>query len=190
MANGEDQKPTPLEQAEMKTEESIERQKAFDAFSNALHPILKTIYYPGPWTDISPSKTQSLRGSRIIYVDTDERAIKALQKAGYEAHVGDAKIFDPGQVDLLLMFNFYTEEPLRYVVEGGYVIINIHWAEKTLPEITDRKDFQFVGALTNASGEIKFDGENLANYLGKPNYNARKTENLFVFRKNATTANP
>jgi len=173
----------PDRQVEQELDESAEREKAFDVFFNTFHPTIKTIYYPGPDTDISPSKTLSFKDSQIIYIDHNKQAVQALQKAGYNAHVADAATFYPGAVDLLLLLNFYDENPLKYVSQNGYVICNRHWGGGLFPDMLKRKDFEFVGALTDASGEIKFDGENLEKYSEKPNYNKRKTENLFVFRK-------
>lgn len=172
-----------IEQEDQRLDDAPEREKAFNVFFDTFHPKLNVIYYPGPDFDASPSKTQAFNNSKIVYVDHNEYAIKALKKAGYDAYLADSGNFDPGKVDLLLLLNFYDEQTLKYVSENGYVICNKHWAGGIFPDMLKREDFDFVGALTDANGEIKFDGENLAKYSEKPNYNAKKTENLFVFKK-------
>jgi hypothetical protein len=159
------------------------RIKAFSIFSEAFKPTLHTIYYPGSNIDISPSKTTSFQGNRIIYVDRDRSAIQSLQRKGYDAHVGNARVFDPGEVNLLLLFNFYANKPLKHVVKNGYVICNQHWKEKAFTKIFKKKDFEFVGVLVDANGVIRLDTESLENYSAAPNYNRGKAENLFVFRK-------
>ena len=159
------------------------RIKAFSIFSEAFEPTLHTIYYPGSKIDISPSKTTSFQGNRIIYVDRDKSVIQNLQRKGYDARLGNAMFFDPGEVNLLLLFSLYANKPLKHVVQNGYVICNQHGKEKAFTKILKKNDFEFVGALIDANGAIRLDTENLDNYSEKPNYNRGKAENLFVFRK-------
>lgn len=158
-----------------------------NVFSEVFEPTLNTIYYPGSNTDISPSETASFQDSRIIYVDIDKKAIQTLQGKGHEAYVEDAKEFNPGKVDLLLLLNFYNEEPLKYVVKNGYVICNDHWTG-TLGKMLEQSNFKLVGVFTDGNQTLRTDGKTLKEETLRinsptPNHSRGKAENLFVFRK-------
>lgn len=172
---------------EEKVRMSETRIQAFNAFSEAFEPMLNAIYYPGSNIDISPSRTASFQGSRIIYVDTDEKAIQTLQKEGCEAYAEDAENFNPGGVNLLLLLNFYDEQPLKYVVKNGYVICNDHWTG-TLRKMLEQSDFKLVGIFTDGNQELRTDPETLREEKLRinaqiSNHSRGKAENLFVFKK-------
>ena len=176
--------PKPTKEKVLTWEEIREmRIQAFDTFFEAFKPALNAIYYPGSNKDFSPSKTKGFQGKRIIYVDMDTKAIETLQGMGFDAHVSDAEAFDPGKVDLLLLFNFYADKPLEHVVKNGYVICNQHWQEQAFTKILKKNDFEFVGALVETNGIVRLDRENLQNYSLAPDLNKGKSANLFVFRK-------
>ena len=158
------------------------RIQAFNTFSEAFEPKLNVIYYPGSHTDMSPSKTLSFQNSRIIYVDRDNNAIQTLRREGCEAYLKDAKKFNPGKVDLLLLFNFYTEEPLKYVVKNGYVICNGHWSG-TVDKILRQNDFELAGVFTDENQTLRTDEEALRINSQIKSPSKVKAENLFVFRK-------
>ena len=159
------------------------RIKAFNIFSEAFEPRLNVIYYPGPRTDMSPSKAQSFNNSRIIYVDMDEDAIEVLKKEGCEAYAKDAKKFNPGKVDLLLLFSFYGKEPLKYVVRNGYVICNGDWTGGAVGKMLGQNDFKLVGVFTDDNQRLVTDEETLRINSQTRNPGKVKAENLFVFRK-------
>lgn len=112
-------------------------------FITQFKPKVDVIYYPGSNAHIGPSKVRGFESSRIIYLDQIEGAVEALQKAGYEAHVGDAEEFDPGQVDIAILMNFYAQKPVEAIVQGGYVICNA-WGGG-VRHMNQNKDFELVG---------------------------------------------
>ena len=180
--------PKPTKEKVLTPEKIYEvRIQAFDTFFKAFKPTLNTIYYPGSNTDISPSETTSFKGSRVIYVDTDEKAIQTLKGKQYEAYLGNAENFNPGEVNLLLLLNFYDEKPLKYVVEKGYIMCNDHWTG-TLRKILGKNDFELAGVFTDENQELKVDEKTLREEALRINSQtpnpSRNMANLFVFRKN------
>lgn len=172
---------------EKKVQSMNSRIQAFSMFFEVFEPTLNTIYYPGSNIDISPSKTASFKNNRIIYVDHDKEVIEALREEGYEAYTEDAKNFDPGPVNLLLLLNFYAEEPLKHVVENGYVICNDYWTG-TLDKMLRKSAFKFVGVFTDENQALRTDEETLRKETLRinsqtPNSRKRNIANLFVFRK-------
>ena len=161
---------------------SERRIQAFNTFSEAFKPILNTIYYPGSNIDISPSNTASFQGNKIIYVDTDKSAIQTLQRRGYDAHVENATVFDPGEVNLLLLLNFYAEQPLKYVVKAGYAICNGHWTG-TVDKMLGQNDFKLVGVFTDENQTLETDEKTLRKNSQTSNPGKRNAETLFIFRK-------
>lgn len=161
------------------------RIQAFNAFSDTFKPELNTIYYPGSNIDISPSKTTSFQSSRIIYVDSDEDAIEALKQEGCEAYAEDAENFNPGEVNLLLLLNFYEKEPLQYVVKNGFAICNDHWTG-TLTKML-QSHFELVGVFIDEDQTLRTDKETLREETLRINSqtlsSSRNILNLFIFRK-------
>lgn len=138
--------------------------RGLELFAKYFNPKTDIVYYPGSNTHVGPSETEALKGSRIIYVDKDQDAIKALQKAGYEARVEDASAFNPGEVNILILLNFYEDKPVEFVVPGGYIVCNDWWGAAT--KLRDNPDFEIVAALIrNQDDEPVLVTENLEDFL-------------------------
>lgn len=183
MGNDKEFNPTHVGSGTSKEEVQTvnSRIQAFNLFSHVFQPTLNVIYYPGSSTDTRPSNTESFRKSRIIYLDNKQEAIQTLKGEHYEAHLGNAENFNPGEVNLLLLLNFYAEEPLKYVAKNGYVICNNHWTG-TLRKMLGQSDFKLVGVFIDGNQRLSTDEETLRTNSQTPNLK-RNMKNLFVFRK-------
>lgn len=102
----------PLAPLPNRNESSLKERKAlvnerlvaqYKLFATAVTGNREVIYHPCSAEDMSPSA--AFPDSRVIYVDMDEQAIKALQVAGQEAYHASATEFNPGPIDLLIMLN-------------------------------------------------------------------------------------
>ncbi len=125
--------------------------QGIERFMEHFKPHADVVFYPGSSTHIGPSSAPSLSQSKVIYLDSDYSAVKALQSAGHESYLGDAEEFDPGDVDLLIILNFSAEKPLQHVKPGGYVICNNWWG--TAKDLFKRPDFEIVGAVYGNEGK-------------------------------------
>ena len=66
-----------------------EHQDALKVFKNKLNPRINIIYYPGCGLDDTPSIV--FPKSKVIYIDTDDRTIRALRNQGYKAQKSRCK---------------------------------------------------------------------------------------------------
>lgn len=125
------------------------------------------IYYPGCDTHVGPSFVNSFKQSRIVYVDKNEASVAALQKEGYEAHVGDVESFSPGNVDLLILLNFNHDQPPKQVIPGGYVVCNDWWGAAT--SLKDNPDFELSGVIImeKDTDEPTIESDDLTDYITK-----------------------
>ncbi|MDO8657883.1 MAG: hypothetical protein Q7K55_04035 [Candidatus Levybacteria bacterium] len=177
------------EEQELPIEKSHSRIDRFNLFAKALQSQ-GSIYYPGSHTDVSPSAADGFTGRQITYVDPNPKVIQALQKEGYNAVLADAHTYAPGKVDLLLLLNFYAQEPLSYVVPQGYVICNKYYQDGSIfSDMFGQKDFEFTGALVKSNNkQIVFDTADLEKYKQVSDLTKQEhDENLFVFRRKEVT---
>lgn len=133
------------------------------AFHEIIKPDLSVVYYPGSGLDNSPSK--AFPKTRVIYVDTDDQAVRALRYEGYEAYCDDADEYTPVVIDLVLLSGFHSDKPLDAIVPGGYVISSDWW--RTADKIAKNKNFELVGVLKKQedSEVYTLDLENPQRYL-------------------------
>ena len=135
----------------------------YQAFQEALHPKVDTVYYPGCDLDTSPSA--AFPDSRVIYVDVNEYSVDHLQRAGLEAHKASVDEFDPGSVDVLILLNFSIDPVLsaRLVKEKGYVLCNDY--NGTASQIFKDEKFSLKAIITNKTGEKPhFDSDDPEQY--------------------------
>lgn len=132
-----------------------------NAFNDEFKPKSDLVYYPCCGSDISPSKVFS---GRIKFLDQNEKDVNALKKAGYNAYQGDANTFDPGNVDIMVVYNpqISPESLLQYVNENGYLVCNNYHSTANL--MSRRNDFEFKGAVDK---DDKIDRKNLNDYWQK-----------------------
>ncbi len=145
--------------------ESKDLIESIDVVDSTLNFHPKRVYYPGSNTDISPSKTGSLATAEIIYLDDNKRVVKALKKAQLHAVLGKAEAYNPGSIDLLLLLNFYADEPLTHVVSGGIVICNEWW--KAASKLKKNNGYILVGLLRRESDTkpVYLDEDNPEDYF-------------------------
>lgn len=130
-------------------------------FAQEVHPKSDIIYHPCGADDISLS---SVFG-RVIYVDLDASAMKAVESKGLEAHVASALAFDPGTVDIAVLLNpqIPPDIPVSHVADGGFVLANdYHGTASAL-----RKNNQYVlqGIIRKSGdGQLIYDRENPGDY--------------------------
>lgn len=137
--------------------------ESYKVFERELNPDLKLIYYPACSTDISPSK--AFTESRIIYVDTDKRAVDALQEAEYEAIEADANNFylesSVGtKADAVILLNPSGVEEtstLENLKAGGFVICNDYHDSASI--IRENDNFELLGIIrkNTETGEFILD---------------------------------
>lgn len=146
-----------------------------NAFNNEFKPKSDLVYYPCCGQDISPSQVFH---QRVVYLDGNPRCVEALKQAGYEAHEADANEFNPGNVDIAVVYNpQISPEPfLKYVNEGGYVVCNNY--HSTANFMNQRDDFEFMGAV-DANSSI--DRTDLTDYWQE----VKSDEELFLADPNA-----
>lgn len=137
--------------------------EALTTFNEILRPKAGIVYYPGCGLDRSPSEV--FGDSRIIYVDLNVTCINGHLYDGREAYVADARAYDPGIVDIVILKDFYCQRPVTCVASGGYVISSDFW--RTADEIAQREDFTLVGVLRRVadSDTYELDTSDLKKYL-------------------------
>ena len=147
-----------LNTTEVKLEASEGLVGDLTAFVEEFMPTTDLVYYPCCGPDISPSR---VFGSNVLYLDYSKKNVDALQASGFKAVEADANEYNPGPVDVLLIFNPQVKpfSLLRSVKEDGYVVCNDY--HSTATDISKVKDFEFVGALTD---DDKIDHQNLEAY--------------------------
>lgn len=130
---------------------------AYQTFQDALHPEVGVIYHPCNGDDISPSVV--FPKSRVIYAEWDgheatdssaHRNVVALKDAGYEAHFIDAKVFNPGPVDIVILRNptISSYGPVSHLKPGGYALVNNYHGNAS--ELHKKDDeFELVGIVHN-----------------------------------------
>lgn len=123
----------------------------------------KVVYHPCSAVDSSPSV--AFPESRVIYAERDERAVKALQEAGLEAHYASALEFNPGNVDMLILLNPAIEPdfPSQFVVPGGYVVSNDYHGTATSLRNNDQFELQGIIRQTRDKG-LLLDRDNPDDY--------------------------
>ena len=157
--------PTEASSSDQKTgpkqpEDLIEK---YSVIRDALDLKPSIVYHPCGAYDCSPSAV--FPDSRVVYVDTDEESMAALQEAGYETHTADATEFDPGPVDLLILLNpaISSSGPASHVGEKGFVITNDYHSNAS--ELYRNPNFDLRGFLREDNdGEYIFDKESAAQY--------------------------
>lgn len=135
----------------------------YKLFQEKIIPKNDIVYHPCGSTDISPSV--AFPGSRVINVDVNEQAMKAVKNAGFEAHTADAETFDPGPVNVLIMINpdISLDVPTSHIVDDGYALVNDYHGTATALH----KDPQFdLTALIrkNTDGSLVYDTDDLDDF--------------------------
>jgi hypothetical protein len=137
--------------------------KKYKLFVENLNPNTAVVYHPCCANDISPSS--AFPSSEVIYVDTDENSIKALQEKWMNAHIASALEFDPGNVNVLIMLNPSISEnkPSQYLVPWGYIICNDY--HETASSLKENKEYKIVAVIRKLKDwSIVFDDEKLEDY--------------------------
>lgn len=128
---------------------------AYRVIQDELHPDTGIIYHPCNADDISPSI--AFPKSRVIYVEWDSHAVEsslayknveALKTAGQEAYFADARVFNPGIVDIVILRNptIASDGPVSHLKSGGYALVNdYHGNASELFKKDD--DFELVGIV-------------------------------------------
>jgi len=119
------------------------------------------IYYPCGANDISPS--EAFPGSKVIYVDVDDRAMQVLRDGGHAAQTADALTFNPGSVDVLILLNpqISADVPVSFVREGGFVLCNDYHGTATQLHESGQ---QAIGILRVVGQQLVFDREQPERY--------------------------
>src|SRR5262249_38291120 len=124
----------------------------YQAFQDTLRPATDVVYYPCSGNDCSPSA--AFPDSRVVYAEYGDQSamqnVAALQAAGAEAHYADARTFDPGPTDVVILLNptIKPDGPMASLKAGGYAVVNdYHGSATNLHRRTD--DFALVGILHN-----------------------------------------
>lgn len=161
----ENQPPSPEVQAarEIKAEPHPDLVAKYQLFDRAVKPSRNVVYHPCGANDVSPSV--AFPGSRVAYVELDEKAVKALQKEGFEAHHTSALEFNPGDVDVLIMLNpqIAPDIPASHIRVGGYALVNDYHATATI--LRRNSDFQLKGLIRVAKDRgLIYDTDNPEDY--------------------------
>lgn len=92
-----------------------------EAVCEAFGIIPKEIYVPGSSNQVLPN-IDVLQDSHILYADLDERVVKDLKEAGYNAIVADVEaVVPPMEIDLLILNGITVDKPLQSVKKGGII---------------------------------------------------------------------
>jgi hypothetical protein len=95
--------------------------KQVEAVCKALALSPKVVYIPGSSTDVLPI-LEELKNSNILYADINDRAVRNLRKAGYNAILADIEtIMPPEEVDLMVLNGISVNKPLDTMKKGGIV---------------------------------------------------------------------
>lgn len=128
------------------------------AFREAFNPKTGLVYYPCCGQDASPSQVFH---DRVVYLDGNPKCVEAFKQAGYEAYEGDANDFNPGVVDITLVYNpQISPKPFfSHIKEGGYLVCNNY--HSTADFMRTAEEFDFVGAVVQNG---KVNRENLDDF--------------------------
>lgn len=120
------------------------------------------VYHPCGENDVSPSS--AFPESRVIYVDQNEKAMAALQQAGFTAHTASALEFNPGPVDILIMLNpcIDPDFPASHVVPAGFVLCNDY--HKSASSLRENPDYELTGVIRMTAEGLIFDTEKLEDF--------------------------
>lgn len=135
----------------------------YSLFRERFKPEAHIVYHPCSANDVSPSF--AFADSRVIYVDIDDKYVKALEKGGFEAHAASALEFDPGNVDILIILNptIPPDVPSSHVVENGFVLCNDYHG--TASSLRRNEQYQLCAIVRVSKGsELMLDTENLEDY--------------------------
>lgn len=155
----------PVNPQIMKPEENARLVASYKLFRESFQPQLATIYYPSCGFDISATK--AFPDSRIIYVDKDGKAIRALKKLGLEAYCADVHKFAlEGSVDAVILQNqaVKIDTPVSKSRIGGFVLCNDYHSAAT--DLRKKGNFRLVGIVREDTGSkmLFVDKESLDDY--------------------------
>ena len=128
--------------------------------------VPRKVYYPCCGLDTSPSKV--FPNSEVIYVDNDEESIELLRDQGFNAHAESALNYDPGNVNLLILFNpqIDPEVPATFVMRHGFVVCNDY--HNTASILSKNKDFKLIAVIDEVEGgNLQFVQDQLSDYLSE-----------------------
>lgn len=149
-------------------------------FAETLNPNINLVYYPCSGPDISPS--EAFPESRVIYVDTDPKAVKALKTKGYEVYQQSALKYElKPKADLVLLNNPAIKpfHPAKQLTESGYLVCNDY--HKTASRVASNEGFSLVGYIAKERDSLVFK-ENGRQHLDQPR-SKRDMDEFFIFRK-------
>ncbi len=140
--------------------------ESFNLFQLEIPGNYENIYVPCCATDISPSI--SFSGSRVIYVDTDKKAINSILKNGGEAYCGNAITFKiPGdkEADVVVIFNpqIGGYQLTRNLKKDGYLLCNDYHGTAT-EFFSKIGEFELIGIIYNTDNGIILDKANPQEY--------------------------
>ncbi|MDQ5943530.1 MAG: hypothetical protein QG675_298 [Patescibacteria group bacterium] len=128
---------------------------AYRVIQDRLQPDTGIIYHPCNADDISPSV--AFPKSRVIYVEWDSQVVEgslahknvvALKAAGQEAYFADARVFNPGIVDIVILRNpiIASDGPVSHLKSGGYALVNDYHGNAS--ELYKKDDeFELIGIV-------------------------------------------
>lgn len=155
--------PKTPEAKELKATPHEDLVAKYRVFREATGAKPAVVYHPCGAVDSSPSV--AFPDSRVIYAEIDEKAVKALQEAGLEAHHASALEFNPGNVDTLILLNptIPPDFPSQFVVPGGYVVSNDYHGTATSLKGNEEYELQGIIRPTKDRGLI-MDRDNPEDY--------------------------
>lgn len=145
-----------------------------------LNPDDSIVYYPCPGTDISPSV--AFPGSRVIYVDTDPKAVHVLSAKGFEVYKESALEYNlETKASILVLINpsIEPELPSQQLAVNGLLLCNDYHG--TASKIVKDSSFEPLGYI-EAVGDKFVYREDASDRLKIPRRN-RNMDELYIFKK-------
>ncbi len=170
---------------ELKLEESEEFKKVIEQFQKEIEQPIKTVCYPASGV---MSINDSFQDAKITYIDIDENAVTAHQKAGHTAIKADLSEYKPEEKpDMTILLNPAVKENklnkfLENVEEEKFVIANNYHG--TADQLQKDPSFELLGVIPPDAS--KMDKEKLKKYFDDKEREEQKnkfTAHYFVFKR-------
>ncbi len=192
--NSDKAKDTDAENKEeqLKLEESEQFKSVIERFQKEFDQPIKTVCYPASGI---MSINDSFKDAKITYIDIDENAVKAHQKAGHNAVKADLSEYKPQEKpDLTILLNPAVKDDklnkfLKNVEEEKFVIANNYHG--TADQLHKDSTFELLGVI--APDASNMDKEKLEKYFDQKNRDEQKTKftaHYFIFKRKKQESQP
>ncbi len=183
---------TENKEEELKLEESEKFKKIIEQFQKEIDQPIKTVCYPASGI---MSINDAFKDAKITYIDIDEKAISAHQKAGHNAVKTDLSEYKAEEnPDLTILLNPAVKDDklnkfLKNVKENKFVIANNYHG--TADQLHKDSSFELLGVLPPDGSNI--DKEKLEKYFDQKNRDEQKTKftaHYFIFKRKKQEPQP